>query len=327
MAECYIVNPIDFSQTQSYMLNSSLTGAPGDSPSGMLSVWLEIDPNGTTQYIYRHSDASQGDVHVRLLSGGDISVLFLQPGVGNTIVSYNTGSVFSDGWHHYLFAWDLVAPTPVFQCYVDDLDDMGTFGVGPLAGNVDMTPAASANIGCFLTNGSLPWIGCMAELWLHHADYLDISVESNRRLFRDELGFPVDLGSDGSTPTGNAPLVYLKTASPNFHLNSGIGTDWTQANNQLVCPVTPSLPRPPDIIVEFIPPSAGAGDTVTKVITIDNECNTENLTGIGFTDTLPEGLIVANPANTVNTCGGTLTANPGGSEITLSGATLTAGET
>ncbi|MFS8796598.1 DUF11 domain-containing protein, partial [Synechococcus sp. R70.1] len=51
------------------------------------------------------------------------------------------------------------------------------------------------------------------------------------------------------------------------------------------------------------------------------------LTDLSFTDSLPTGLLVANPSNLTNTCSGTPNAPPGGALITLSGGTLAANAT
>jgi len=58
--------------------------------------------------------------------------------------------------------------------------------------------------------------------------YTDFSQESNRNLFVDQLGYPKDLGSDGSNPTGSSPLIYMKFDDiSDLGKNSGTGGDFT----------------------------------------------------------------------------------------------------
>jgi hypothetical protein len=58
--------------------------------------------------------------------------------------------------------------------------------------------------------------------------YIDFSQEANRNKFIDQLGYPKDLGADGSEPTGSSPLIYMKfddTAA--LGTNSGTGGNFT----------------------------------------------------------------------------------------------------
>jgi hypothetical protein len=81
---------------------------------------------------------------------------------------------------------------------------------------------------------------------------------------------------------------------------------------------------PPTITKAF-----GAGtikvNTSTSIsFTIDNP-NTSTLTGVGFNDTLPAGLLVSTPNGLSGSCGGgTITAVAGSSSISLATATLAA---
>jgi Domain of unknown function (DUF4214) len=79
---------------------------------------------------------------------------------------------------------------------------------------------------------------------------------------------------------------------------------------------------PPSIAKAFNPTTIPLNTTTTLTFTITNPpANTVALTGVGFGDTLPTGLTVAN--STVATCGGTLTTTaPTG--ISLTGATINA---
>lgn len=58
-------------------------------------------------------------------------------------------------------------------------------------------------------------------------EYIDFSQEANRLKFRDAFGNPVDLGADGSKPTGRAPEIYMRLDPSNFGKNDGFGGDFT----------------------------------------------------------------------------------------------------
>ena len=78
------------------------------------------------------------------------------------------------------------------------------------------------------------------------------------------------------------------------------------------------------------PMTIAPGGLATYTFTITNtQPGAINLTNLSFTDNLPSGLRIANPANAVLTGGsnGTVTATAGGSSISLAGLSLAAGQT
>ena len=83
----------------------------------------------------------------------------------------------------------------------------------------------------------------------------------------------------------------------------------------------------PTFTKSFNPSSpVGAPVTVTVSFTIVNSSGVQ-LTGLNFADSLPAGLVVDNPPNITNTCGGAATAAGGGSSIVLNNGTLPANST
>lgn len=73
------------------------------------------------------------------------------------------------------------------------------------------------------------------------------------------------------------------------------------------------------------PAAISPGQIATYTFTITNNLpGAINLTGLGFTDNIPAGLVIASPANATISggSGGALTANPGSGVITLSGLNL-----
>lgn len=103
---------------------------------------------------------------------------------------------------------------------------------------------------------------------------------------------------------------------------------------------TASAATPPTLTSAFTPTSPtatvpgpgliGVGGTATLAFTIqDNNTSGPAETGIGFTDTLPAGVVIDTPNGESGSCGSTaatpVVANPGSNTITLTGGTLKAG--
>lgn len=74
----------------------------------------------------------------------------------------------------------------------------------------------------------------------------------------------------------------------------------------------------------FVPASIGIGGTSVLTVTIENS-NLSAATGLAFTDNYPAGLVNTAVPNLTNTCGGTATASAGGSSLSISGGTISAG--
>src|SRR6185436_12907769 len=68
------------------------------------------------------------------------------------------------------------------------------------------------------------------------------------------------------------------------------------------------------------------GETTTLSFTITNPNASVALIGVGFVDTLPDGLVVSTPNGLTGSCGGgAITATAGSGSISLNGATLAPG--
>ena len=85
-----------------------------------------------------------------------------------------------------------------------------------------------------------------------------------------------------------------------------------------------TLVLPEAIATQFGSPSIPLNGTTTLAFYIYNQNPGQSLSGVGFTDTLPAGLVVANPNGVYTSCAGTITATAGTRTISLAGATLPA---
>lgn len=129
----------------------------------------------------------------------------------------------------------------------------------------------------------------------------------------------------GTLPAGEQIVVQFKaTVDANIPTNDfsventanitaagGININSTTATTTVV--------QPPTISKAFGSTFLGVNGTTTLTFTIGNANPSTNFTNVAFTDTLPAGLIVANPNGLVNNCGsGTVTAVAGLNSISVS---------
>ncbi|QEA12621.1 beta strand repeat-containing protein [Comamonas flocculans] len=81
----------------------------------------------------------------------------------------------------------------------------------------------------------------------------------------------------------------------------------------------------PTVGKSFSPATVTVDQTSQLIVTVNNPAAVA-LTGVALTDNLPPHVAVANPANTTTTCtSGSVTALPGASTVSLSGASIPAG--
>ncbi len=86
-------------------------------------------------------------------------------------------------------------------------------------------------------------------------------------------------------------------------------------------------PMPPILTKVFDPDATLVDQPTTLTFTVDNTANATPTKTIKFTDELPGPVVVATLPNVSTTCGGTLTAPPGGNQIELSDGEVDTGST
>jgi len=138
------------------------------------------------------------------------------------------------------------------------------------------------------------------------------------------------------TPAAGTQGVYVLTfTAANGILPNAVQTFTLTVNpvcqpNAKGCqPFVPLTIAPPKITKSFaFAPTKGklsfnVGDTTGLTFTVSNLNASSALTGVGFTDALPAGLVVSTPNGLSSSCGGgVISAVAGSSAISLTGATL-----
>jgi hypothetical protein len=119
--------------------------------------------------------------------------------------------------------------------------------------------------------------------------------------------------SVSATADGSGEINITVTSNPDLYAVAGLAID---------------VPVPPTFTKIFSPDTIAYGGTSTLTFTIDNSGSLADATSLDFTDNLPAGVTVADPANASTTCtGGTLTAVAGTGVISYTGGSLAAGST
>jgi uncharacterized repeat protein (TIGR01451 family) len=107
--------------------------------------------------------------------------------------------------------------------------------------------------------------------------------------------------------------------------NNSVQTSSTNAGLGNTSNASITVVAPPVIIKSFGAASIPLNGSTSLSFTIQNNNNTTMLTGVGFSDTLPAGLVISTPNGLIGTCGGgTITATQATNVISLGGASLAA---
>jgi len=223
------VDSADFDGTSDYMTRGAgLTGA-ADSKTGIFSCWTRIDGgDGTIRRFFNAANGVGG-----ALKGFRVSLNatnnFIMTGLnaaGTVIFQQYSTTAYVAGatWRHLLASWSM---TVTAHLYVTDVSDRTSLTFTD--DTLDYTETEWA-VGA-VANGAEKWNGCLAELYFAPGQYLDFSVEANRRKFISASGKPANMGFDGSVPTGIAPLAYQHlnkgNAVADFAINRGTGGNFS----------------------------------------------------------------------------------------------------
>jgi|TARA_B100001964_G_C13980031_1_gene485790 hypothetical protein len=222
------VESVNFDGSNDYLTRGAgLTGA-ADNKVGLFSFWLNIKGgDGTTRNIFQGGDTT---LHCQLKTSDKMGINLVDTAPAVNIWNVTTDDTFlvADGWKHFLASFDASASDGAV--YISDAgaaNDTPDTAVVAYSDAVGNWTVANFSIGA-VNNGTGKLNADVAELYITN-EFLDLSVEANRRKFIGADGKPVDLGDDGSEPTGTAPLVYFKNPLETWHINAGSGGGFTES--------------------------------------------------------------------------------------------------
>lgn len=229
----YLPKGILFDGTTDFMLRGTdLTGIV-DGKEGTVSFWLRLDGgDGARQDIFGSVITT-----IKLIISREVTtnkLLFIaRNSAGTDIMRMETlaAHITSASYIHVLAAWDLAAATVLL--FVDDVADIAAL---PTATDdvIDYGGATEWSLGAKpdVAVGDNKLDGALSDFYFI-TEFVDISVEANRRDFIDSSGDPVFLGDDGTLPTGTFPEVYLSGEFLDQGFNGGSGGDFVSQATQV----------------------------------------------------------------------------------------------
>lgn len=183
------------------LINNAMSVANGG--QGLISFWFKNDDSAWNQlkYIAQMRFGSTIGVNLRTASSGRLEFVIYSSGTAESKVFYadtsNTPMVIGQ-WYHVMISYE----TGSVVVYVN-----GSLALNTTTATVftDTITQAAVSSEVVLRN---QFTGDIAHFWFSTTQTLDIAQSANRDLFVN-AGNPVDLGADGSTPTGTAPEFYF----------------------------------------------------------------------------------------------------------------------
>lgn len=225
----YTVNSVNFDGSTNLARGADLTGNT-DGKKGIFSAHVTFNADGSNSTIWRGGTT---DIIIERLPTNKIRLTLTTSG-GGQVLRLTSSSTYqiSDGQIWILASWDLGAS--LAHLYINDVDDED--GTTVLVDNTINYTSVNHYPGGVLFDLH---DGCMSELVFNMAEYLDITIDANRRLIAAVDGSPVNKGSDGRLITGTPPIVYLNGDSTDFQINQGTGGNFTITGALTACPTTP----------------------------------------------------------------------------------------
>ena len=237
---------VDFGASGEAGLFKLVSDMPGmvDSKVGLASIWFHMPASANRALMtVDPSNAIEDYFRITIDNSRRLLVVARNPGGGTgiTFVGSNSVLVALNAWHHILVSWDTAQD--VIYAYLDDVDAW----TGAVTNNItlDFEVAYNEHVDneVQIAGGDLignPLLDCLGQFWFDSNQFLDITIEANRRRFTEADGSPIALGPDGSTPTGVQPLLYFENPVQSYHVNRGSGGNFTVFGTPANCDDTPA---------------------------------------------------------------------------------------
>ena len=212
------LNAVRFDGTNDYLARGADLTGQSNGKVFTASFWMYQTAIGNENIL------AWGSSKTRIQTVGatnKLSIIGLNAGDTANVLSVTSDALSIDQWNHIAISIDMASASNR-HIYVNGVDAFDaattytnadinfTYGDVGVGGNPNGTNKLSADI---------------AQLWFDD-QYIDLSVSTNLEKFYDSG--VVELGVDGSNPTGAAPLIFLNGNTDKWHTNKGTGGGFTE---------------------------------------------------------------------------------------------------
>lgn len=231
----YIANAVNFNGSTTYLARGAgLTGAV-DGKQGASSFWVRNGEDARDHRIMSSFKSPHFPMRIFLTTTNGMQWLGRDFTTNRLNINSSTDSVqVADGWVHCMASWDLT-DTGKRHIYINDVSDLT---VVTYTNNNIFYAGTEWTVGA-LTDATLKFKGDLADFWFDD-NYVDLSIEANRRKFISASGKPVDLGDNGELPNGAPPLVFQSGDTDVWHTNLGTGGGFTENGALTTASTSPS---------------------------------------------------------------------------------------
>jgi hypothetical protein len=224
-----VVNAVNFDGTNDYLIRGgALTGAASGKEMSC-SFWLKSGVDGGAQHTYQGADdpGAGGNINpiTRQVNNKLNTTWVTSGGTAVWLATTDEAILVADGWVNVLVSVN--SATGARSIYLNDMP--ATLGSDTFVADalIDWDTVTNWAIGAQASGFASKFNGDMAEFWLDD-NFIDFTVEANRRKFISIGGKPVELGANGQDPLGAAPLVYFSGPTVDWHTNKGSGGGFTE---------------------------------------------------------------------------------------------------
>lgn len=228
----YIPLAVTFDGTNDYLKKTSGASCT-DSSKFTFSFWARRNAPITQDWIFAiHSVGGPGDdkrLDIRFDGATAPLLINAKNSSGTELLEVLTSNIGDTDWHHYMGSFD-VTDTGKRHLYVDGISDLATINIYT-SGTIELSGGASPNYivanQVDLGGSALMFNGDMAQFYFESDVYIDLSVAANRAKFISPTGRPVNMGPNGTVPTGSRPDFFLDGALAGWATNKGTGGGFT----------------------------------------------------------------------------------------------------